>query len=154
MTIIDVHSPEQLAQAKELFREYAASLDVSLCFQDFEQELAELPGAYAPPDGRLLLAVNDGEPAGCVALRRIGNSVCEMKRLYVRPQFRGSKIGHHLAGAVIEEARRIGYQGMRLDTLPSMTKAIALYRSLGFKEIEPYTLNPVPGALFMELRLS
>jgi carbonic anhydrase len=153
MDIIQAQSPAEIKQAKKLFLEYAESLEVSLCFQNFEQELAELPGAYAPPEGRLLLAYDDGGPVGCVALRRLGDRVCEMKRLYLRPGLRGKKLGRRLALAVIEQARRIGYERMRLDTLPTMHTALALYRSLGFKEVEPYTLNPVAGAVYMELQL-
>jgi carbonic anhydrase len=152
--IIQAHSEEEIVQARELFKEYEASLGISLCFQNFEQELASLPGDYTAPDGRLLLACQGRIPAGCVALRRISDGICEMKRLYLRPEFRGQKLGQRLAQEIIAEARRLGYQKMRLDTLPSMTQAIALYRALGFQPIEPYTHNPVPGALFLELRLT
>ena len=154
MEIIRAHSADHIERARELFREYEAWLEVDLCFQNFEKELAELPGKYAPPDGRLLLAVENGKIAGCVALRKIGNGICEIKRLFLRPQFRGKGLGRQLAEQIISEAKQIGYERMRLDTLPpKMNDAIALYRSLGFKEIEPYYNNPVPGAKFMELDL-
>jgi len=143
----------EIEAARILFSEYAASLGFDLCFQDFEKELRELPGEYAPPDGCLLLA-HDGEKAlGCVALRRIDKQTCEMKRLYVRPKARGQRLGRKLAEAVIAEARRIGYHRMRLDTLPSMSEAIALYQTLGFRETAAYRYNPMPGAIFMELEL-
>ncbi|HEV3262098.1 MAG TPA: GNAT family N-acetyltransferase [Gemmataceae bacterium] len=154
MEITQAQAEPQVAQVRDLFVEYAASLGISLCFQSFDRELAELPGAYVPPEGRLLLALDENEPVGCVALRRLSDGVCEMKRLYMRPKFRGQKAGRRLALAAIGEARRIGYRRVLLDTLPSMTEAIGLYRSLGFVEVEPYTVNPVPGALFMRLRLS
>ena len=153
MEIIEARALPDIERARELFREYETSLGVDLCFQGFEQELAGLPGAYAPPSGRLLLAVDDDRPAGCVALRPLGADGCEMKRLYVRPEFRGRRVGRLLAERVIAEARAIGYPRMRLDTLPSMKEAIPLYRSLGFAEIGPYYANPVPGALFMERAL-
>lgn len=152
--IIQVESAEHVRIARDLFNEYAAALGFDLCFQNFAKELAELPGAYAPPAGRLLLAFDENEPAGCVALRKLSEGVCEMKRLYVSPKSRGSKTGARLAVEVIEEARRIGYERMRLDTHPTMEKAIALYRSFGFTEIERYYNNPVEGAVFMELNLS
>jgi ribosomal protein S18 acetylase RimI-like enzyme len=152
--IIQAQSPEDIAHARELFKEYEAWLEVDLCFQSFEKELAELPGKYAPPDGRLLLAIDNGKVAGCAALRKIGDGICEIKRLFLRPGFRGQGLGRRLAQAIIQEAKQIGYERMRLDTLPpKMNDAIALYRSLGFKEIDSYYDNPVPGAKFMELDL-
>jgi len=154
MQIIEATALPDIERARSLFREYETSLGVDLCFQGFEQELAGLPGAYAPPSGRLLLAVDDGRPAGCIALRPLGADGCEMKRLYVRPEFRGRRVGRLLAERLLAEARAIGYARLRLDTLPSMKEAIPLYRSLGFAEIAPYYANPVPGALFMELALT
>jgi putative acetyltransferase len=144
----------QIAQARELFQEYAQSLGFSLCFQGFDQELTNLPGDYAPPDGRLLLAEYQGQLAGCIAMHKIGSEICEMKRLYLRSQFRGKGIGRALAEALISEARAIGYRQMRLDTVePVMQNAVALYRQLGFREIAPYRPNPIAGALYMELKL-
>src|SRR6202030_2654925 len=126
----------------------------SLCFQSFDQELAGLPGDYAPPDGRLLLAQYRDQLAGCVALHGLGSGICEMKRLYLRPQFRGEGLGRALAERIIAEARQIGYQRMRLDTVePVMKDAVALYRKLGFTEIAPYCPNPIAGAMYMELEL-
>jgi putative acetyltransferase len=149
-----VESPAQIAQARELFLEYAESLGFSLCFQSFDQELAGLPGDYAPPDGRLLVAEYRGQLAGCVALHKLQSEICEMKRLYLRPQFRGRGLGRVLAEAVIAAARTVGYRKMRLDTVePVMPNAVAMYRRLGFVEIEPYRANPIAGALYMELEL-
>jgi ribosomal protein S18 acetylase RimI-like enzyme len=148
-----VQSDAQLSNIRTLFSEYAASLGFDLSFQDFQKELKGLPGDYSPPTGCLLLAVDEGRIVGCCALRKLSNITCEMKRLYVRPEFRGRGIGKALAEAIIDEARKRGYGRMRLDTVPSMTEAIDLYRALGFKEISPYRFNPIQGALFMELVL-
>jgi GNAT superfamily N-acetyltransferase len=154
MRFFQATSPDEIDQARLLFREYETWLNLDLCFQNFEKELAELPGAYAPPSGRLLLAFENDELAGCVASRKLSDEVCEMKRLFLRPQFHGKGLGRELAERIIEEARAIGYQRMRLDTLTKqMSSATRLYRSLGFTEIEPYYNNPVPGASFMELKL-
>jgi putative acetyltransferase len=154
MNLIQAHTAEEIDRARELFKEYAAGLGIDLCFQNFDKELADLPGGYVPPAGRLFLAIEADQTAGCVALRKIADGVCEMKRLYVRLEFRGTGLGHKLTEAIILAARDIGYQRMRLDTLPGkMNQAISLYRSLGFKEIEPYYTNPVESALFMELEL-
>ena len=154
MIFVQATSEGELVTARELFEEYRTALNISLCFQNFDQEVAGLPGNYAPPAGRLLLAIEGDEVAGCIALRPLAGNACEMKRLYVRPQFRGQGLGQKLVAAVIEAARGIGYEYMRLDTLPGkMDQAIALYRSIGFREIAPYYHNPVAGALFMELAL-
>ena len=147
------HSQEELRQVKLLFSEYASSLDFDLSFQNFDNELANLPGEYSLPSGAILLAYYEGSAAGCVAMRRLAEDVCEMKRLYVRPAFRGKKIGKALSVAIIDEARKRGYSRMRLDTVPSMKEAIQLYRSLGFKETYPYRYNPRAGAMFLELIL-
>jgi putative acetyltransferase len=153
--IIQAKTPEQITAARELFLEYANSLGFSLCFQSFDREIATLPGNYAPPEGRLLLAEIDGAFIGCVALHRIEDGICEMKRLYVRPQARGLGVGRKLVDEVIAQARKIGYERMRLDTIPSMmSQAVALYRELGFREISPYRLNPIEGALYFELPLA
>lgn len=154
LQLVEVKSAAEVDLARNLFREYQAFLGIDLCFQEFDKELAELPGEYSPPEGRLILGYWASNLAGCVALRKIDDATCEMKRLYVRPAFRGKKIGRTLAEMIIREARSIGYARMRLDTLPSMKEAIALYRSLGFRPIEPYRFNPVEGTLFMELDLS
>jgi GNAT superfamily N-acetyltransferase len=154
LTFAQAQSPTQVAQARELFLEYAQSLGFSLCFQNFDRELAELPGDYAPPEGRLLLVGYDGQLAGCVALHAHAPGICEMKRLYLRPQFRGKGLGRALAERIITEARQIGYHRMRLDTVePVMKDAVAMYRKLGFKEVAPYRPNPIAGAMYMELNL-
>jgi putative acetyltransferase len=154
-TVIQAESAPQIAQVRELFLEYAKSLGFSLCFQSFDQELAGLPGDYAPPDGRLLLAEYEEQPAGCVALHKLEPGICEMKRLYLRPAFRGKGLGRRLAELIVSEARAIGYQRLRLDTVETVMKdAVALYRLIGFHEIAPYRANPIAGALYMELVLS
>src|SRR5579862_987295 len=154
LSFAQAESPAQISQARELFLEYAQSLGFSLCFQNFDKELAALPGDYAPPDGRLLLAEYEGQLAACVALHKLEDDICEMKRLYLRPQFRGKGLGRALADRIIAEARQIGYRRMRLDTVePVMKDAVAMYRRLGFQEIAPYCANPIAGALYMELPL-
>lgn len=146
--------PRHLALVRQLFGEYADGLGVDLRFQGFEAELAGLPGKYAPPEGRLLLAWADGQEAvGCVALRAIGEGACEMKRLYVRPQARGLQLGRQLAERICSEARAAGYRRICLDTLPSMAAAVGLYESLSFRPIEPYVFNPIPQAMFLGLDL-
>ena len=143
----------EIEAARTLFREYAAGLGVDLAFQNFDEELATLPGGYAPPDGRLLLAWDGAEAAGCAALRRFAEGVGEMKRLYVRPAWRRTGIGRALAEAIIAEARAIGYATLRLDTLPTMTTAQHLYRTFGFQEIAAYRANPIHGSSYLELTL-
>jgi len=154
LRFVQAESFPQIAQARELFQEYAQSLGFSLCFQNFDKELAGLPGDYSPPEGRLLLAECEGQLAGCVALHALKPGICEMKRLYLRPQFRGHGLGRALAQRIIAEARQVGYQRMRLDTVePVMKDAVAMYRKLGFEEIAPYCANPIVGALYLELQL-
>ena len=153
LKILPAETDEDIEIVKGLFIEYANSLGFDLSFQNFEEELANLPGDYAPPKGCLLLAKYKDQPVGCVALKKLSDGICEGKRLYVRPQFRGLKIGRKLAEAIIAEARRIGYTRIRGDTIPSMQVAQALYASLGFKEISPYRYNPIEGAVFIELSL-
>ena len=153
LRILEIKTKGDLFEVRNLFEEYADSLGIDLDFQGFDEELAELPGEYGSPDGCLLLALWKGQVAGCVALRKFSSGICEMKRLYTKPQFRGLGIGRALCEEVIGWARRLGYERMRLDTLPSMEEAKGLYGSLGFREIEPYRFNPVEGASFMELTL-
>lgn len=153
--IVAATTPELIAEAKTLCLEYAESLGFSLCFQGFDQEMAEFPGKYARgAGGALLLGLVDGRVAGAVALRDLGEGTCEMKRLFVRPFARGTGLGRKLAEAIIAEGGRLDYRVMRLDTLPSMAAAVVLYRRLGFASIPPYTYNPVPGAMFFERALA
>lgn len=154
LRIVQARAASHIATVRRLFEEYAESLGSDdLCFQGFEQELATLPGRYAPPGGRLLLARDGSEVGGCVAIRMLEPDVCEMKRLYVRPDFRGRGLGRMLAEEVIRQAGIVGYARLRLDTLPVMAAALALYRQLGFHEIPPYHGNPVAGTLYLELEL-
>lgn len=150
---LHVSGGNMLEEIRQLFREYAQSLDIDLSFQDFETELKALPGKYGPPDGILILASVDGKAAGCIALRKLSEGICEMKRLYVRDAYRGLSIGKKLASRLIDEARNMNYHYMRLDTLATMKKAQSLYFSFGFHEIEPYVYNPIEGTRFLELKL-
>jgi ribosomal protein S18 acetylase RimI-like enzyme len=152
LTIRDAQD-DDLPCIRTLFRAYGASLGYDLCFQGFEEELAGLPGRYEPPGGRLLLGELDGTPVGCVALRALDETTCEMKRLYLDPRARGTGAGRALAERIVEAARGIGYRRMVLDTIPSMSAAVALYRTLGFTPIAPYYPNPIPGVLYLQLGL-
>src|SRR5258708_1999988 len=156
LTIIQAQTPEQIAMARELMTEYATALGFNLCFQNFDEEMRTLPGKYAPPSGRILLATWNGQAAGVVAMRSTEeHGICEMKRLHVRPAFRGKSLGRALAERLIAEATEIGYQLMRLDTiLGKMDRAIALYRELRFREVPAYYSTPVQETLFMELALA
>ena len=152
--IFQAVSPAEIKQIRDLFLEYGRSLGFSLCFQSFDKELAELPGDYAPPTGRLLLATVGSEAAGCVALHASEAGIAEMKRLYVRPQYRGRRVGFALLQQLLADAREIGYRSIRLDTVePVMKDAVKMYRRLGFQEIPPYRTNPIEGALYMQLNL-
>ena len=153
MEVLQVLAEAHLKDARQLFEEYAASLAFDLAFQNFAAELTHLPGDYAPPTGCVLLAFHNGQAAGCIALRRLADGVCEMKRLYVRPKLRGLGIGKALAEAVIVHARQRGYTTMRLDTVATMRHAQGLYESLGFTDTEPYSYNPLAGGRFMQLPL-
>ena len=151
--LVIAKSENDMEAARGLMREYAATLGFDLCFQDFERELNRLPSGYGPPCGRLRLALLRGEPIGCIAIRKLEADICEMKRLYVKPAWRGRGIGRSLAEMGIRDARELKYRSIRLDTIPSMVAATALYRSLGFHEIEAYRYNPIPGAIYLELKL-
>ena len=153
LKIVRADSDDHFKQAHALFKEYAALLGIDLSFQRFDEELLNLATVYSLPNGSLLLAFYRNQTSGCVALRELENGICEMKRLYVKPEFRNLRIGDSLAREIIDEGRRLGYSRMRLDTLPSMVRAQALYKSLGFREIAPYRFNPVDGTLFMELAI-
>jgi GNAT superfamily N-acetyltransferase len=154
LKIVNCEAPDHLQDAKKLFQEYADSRPGDPALTDFPREIAQLPGEYAAPDGCLLLAYHEDQPVGCVALRKCGEGIAEMKRLYVRRQKRGMGIGKLLVDRVITQAIMMGYLQLRLDTIPGMDKAQALYRTAGFKEIPPYRYNPNKGTLFFELRLS
>ena len=151
--LVEANTKEFVEKAKELIREYAQSLEFDLGFQDFDKEMENFPGQYAFPKGSLYIALDENQPIGCVALRELGQSICEMKRLYVKPYYRGQKVGKLLAEVVIKAARDMGYNYMRLDTIPSMKQANMLYKALGFKKIAPYRFNPIEDATFFELNL-
>jgi len=153
MRIIEANTNELMTQAKSLFLEYAKSLDFSLCFQDFDNELENFSSQYSPPKGSLFLAFSENEAIGCVGIRHFEKGICEMKRLYVKPEYRRQKVGKELAVSAIKSGKKLGYECMRLDTLSSMQTANHLYTSLGFTEINPYRNNPIDGAIYMELNL-
>jgi len=154
MKIMPACTPAEMEAVRQLFREYATLLGVDLCFQGFEEELAGLPGKYAPPEGALLIAREGQAIAGCVALRKLEDDVCEMKRLFVRSQFKGQGIGRSLAQAIIREGANLGYKTMRLDTLDRLKEAMRLYDTLGFKRINPYYSNPLSGVVYWESSLA
>ncbi|HSP48489.1 MAG TPA: GNAT family N-acetyltransferase [Clostridiaceae bacterium] len=150
---VKVDGKERLQDIRQLFREYAESLEIDLCFQNFEEELEALPGKYAAPEGTMILALVDGESAGCIALRKSSEGIAEMKRLFVRDDYRGLHIGKRLVQLILMEAAKLGYSYIRLDTLSTMKEAVSLYQSFGFYEIEPYIYNPIEDAKYMELKL-
>jgi ribosomal protein S18 acetylase RimI-like enzyme len=152
--IVRANTDELIAEAKKLFLEYAESLGFDLCFQNFDTELDSFPVQYSPPRGDLFLALSEGQPIGCVGVRFFEEGTCETKRLYVKPNFRGNNAGTELSKAAIKAGKALGYERMRLDTLPSMEIANRLYKSLGFVEIEPYRHNPLEGAIYLELNLT
>lgn len=151
--LITITGNDSLEEIRRLFLDYAKSLSINLCFQNFSEELVSLPGKYGPPEGALLLALVDGKSAGCVALHKLSSGVCEMKRLYVRNEYRGLGLGKRLIKEVISEAATRNYQYIRLDTLSTMTEALNLYQAFGFYDIEPYVYNPIKGARYLELKI-
>jgi putative acetyltransferase len=152
--IVEANTKKWVEQAKALIQEYAESLEFDLKFQDFDKEMSGFPEQYASPRGCLYIAMDENQPVGCVALRELGDGICEMKRLYVIPDYRGRNIGRLLAETVIQAAGKLGYDRMRLDTIPSMKQANVLYKVLGFKKIASYRFNPIDGATFFELNLN
>jgi len=154
MRIKRSESKKELEEIRKIFREYEAFLNVDLCFQGFEEELARLPGKYAPPEGDLLIALDGDRTVGCVAVRKLDNGVCEMKRLYVRPEARGTGLGMRLAKEIIAVSRELGYRVMKLDTLDRLGEAMHLYETLGFRRTEPYYENPLPDVVYWELELT
>jgi putative acetyltransferase len=154
MQIVHVATAEQLAQVRALFEEYWSSFGFTPCLQNFSGELAALPGDYVPPGGRLALALVEGQPAGCAALRRLDGERCEFKRLFVRPQFRGMRLGRELMAWIIAEAKAAGYRQLVCDTMPVMTDALAMYQRAGFERTDPYSDHPTPGAIFLRLALA
>ena len=153
LKIKQAQTPAEIEEVRRLFREYEAFLDVDLCFQGFEEELAGLPGKYASPGGALLIGICEDRTVGCVALRELEDGVCEMKRLFVRPEARGTGLGRQLAHEIVRFARELGYSLMRLDTLDKLNEAMRLYEKLGFRRTKPYYQNPLPGVVFWELNL-
>jgi len=153
ITIIERYEEQYILDIKDIFREYREDLGLDLDFQDFEKELDDIPGEYSPPEGAILLAEEESKTVGCVALRKIDDKTCEMKRMYVKPGYRGQGLGRKLASSIIDKAREKGYEKMKLDTLTTLKEANVLYRSLGFEECEPYRYNPLEDALYMELEL-
>ena len=154
MQIVPVTTAEQLAQVRALFEEYWTSFGFTPCFQNFSSELVSLPGAYVPPGGRLALAMVDLQPAGCVSLKSLDPARGEFKRLYVRPQYRGMKIGRELLAWIVAEAKAVGYRELVCDTMPVMADALAMYERAGFERTEPYSAHPTPGAIFLRLALA
>ena len=154
MEIVHVVTADQLAEVRALFEEYWRSFGFTPCFQNFSGELAELPGSYVPPGGRLALVLVDGQSAGCAALRRLDDERCEFKRLYVRPQYRGMRLGRELLAWIIAEAKAAGYRQLVCDTMPAMADALAMYQRAGFQRTEPYSDHPTPGAIFLRLALA